>query len=73
MFEYTGKDKSDLRRTSTSSPSWISKFLVLILEVCWPITKVVDQNLDRRLQGRASMFQDGEDVDDLRSPVSIFE
>ena len=45
--------KAGLRRTSTSSPSWISKFLVIVLrllfftpDACLPSTKTIDKNLD---------------------------
>ena len=56
-----------LRGTSTSSPSWISKFLVSVLrllhcisEVCSPTTKAVDQNKDVRddFRDRNESFED---------------
>ena len=68
-----------LRRTSTSLPAWISKFLVpvgrllvAIPDLCFPSTKAITKTrisaMTKRARTRGSTFQDGEDVDVLRSP-----
>ena len=72
-FSYFNRPSGRLR-TSTSSPSWICKFLVsvrrLLLcmqEVCSPTMKVMDENKNVpttfRTGTRASKIQDGEEVD----------